>query len=98
MSLLCAIALLAAPSTPPPATTVEVRTHRSDGAVFPAVVKTGRVQRPRAARVFGSRQAGRPPGRWRESVEPPQGGHAVAPAGAAESAGPPVAVVLRPPR
>ena len=59
---------------------VLVQTHRSDGAIFPAVKQTKRVQRQRQVRVSGSRQALPAPQVHSAMQEPSRGGLFVAPA------------------
>jgi hypothetical protein len=58
-----------------------VTTHRSDGAIFPAVRQVPRTQRVRRVHVSGSRQALPARDGWRMTIEPPSGGGYVAPAG-----------------
>jgi hypothetical protein len=80
-------AILASSPTQAQSSNLETRanrvvvTHRSDGAIFPAVSQTQRIQRPRKTSVSGSRQALPAPFTWQQTVESPTGGTYVAPAG-----------------
>jgi hypothetical protein len=62
-----------------------VTTHRSDGGVFPEVSQRPRQQRVRQVKIVGSRQALPARGSWETSVEPPEGGDFVVPAGTISS-------------
>lgn len=72
----------------------EVRTSRSDGALFAATAQQPRRERARRVRIVSSVQALPAPGQWSRTLDPADGGVTVAPAGRPVASGSATPVVL----